>query len=214
VSRVPVKPRAKKVSAVTHIADAPKRTPGKRAPKRAVAVEKEAPRRGSASAPNPYASDPNNWQSLAVSSSIQDVLHRATREKRKASVSASAPLKKARMDIQPASPEELEATRALREEIRRRDAEDGWQEAANRASALKEHDRVLPVHVTRADHARSVRDLHAAIDRAERGNMGDAKGYAAENAKARRRESLETWLAVGLAFAVVIAIAVFMTVWG
>jgi hypothetical protein len=172
VSRVPVKPRAKKASAVTHIADALKRTPGKRAPKRAVAVEKEAPRR----------------------------------------VSASAPLKKARMDISRPSPEELEATRALRAAVGVRDAEDAA--AKRKARALKEHNQVLPVHITRADHARSVRDLHAAIDRQERGDVGDAKDYAAENAAARRRESFETWLAVGLAFAVVIAIAVFMTVWG
>jgi hypothetical protein len=39
VSRVPSKPRAKKASAVTNIADAPKRMPRKRAPARAVAVE-------------------------------------------------------------------------------------------------------------------------------------------------------------------------------
>jgi hypothetical protein len=39
VSRAPSKPRAKKASAVTNIADAPKRLPRKRAPARAVAVE-------------------------------------------------------------------------------------------------------------------------------------------------------------------------------
>jgi hypothetical protein len=116
------------------------------------------------------------------------------------------------MDIQPASPEELEATRALRAAVGVRDAEDAAAE--RKARALKAHDRAVPVHVTRADHARSVRDLHAAIDRSERGDVGEAKDYAAENAAARRRESFETWLAVGLAFAVVIAIAVFMTVWG
>jgi anti-sigma factor RsiW len=110
------------------------------------------------------------------------------------------------------SQQELEATRALRAAVGVRDARDAAAE--RRASALKEHDRAVPVHVTRADHARSVRDLHAAIDRAERGDMDDAADYAAENAAARRRESFETWLAVGLAFAVVIAIAVFMTVWG